>query len=282
MPPLSERNESNVTPGPEVGTGTVSVSAAGGLSYREQVEKTTTADDLCQAPGRPYLFGLNHELKRAVYFQPRCKSWGCPACAKTNRELWSLRARHGAEVIQALNYHNNFLTITSHEKLDAAGSLAVWPKAWMKLSARARYKSGGFMYLGVPEQHKDGRLHFHAIESAGLGERWWKDNARECGLGYMAEEEIARTPQGAAFYVVKYVTKSIEYQEWPRGFRRVRTSQNWPKLPENEQAEGWTFKPLPVGMPLADKVAALLAGGFVVEHLNHRSAWDYIKENSPE
>lgn len=270
------------TPPSYVADGDPVLSAEGGLSIIEQVEKTPAGGGVCQTRGRPYLIGMNHEIKRAVYFQPRCKSWGCPVCANTNKSLWAVRAGAGAENLQNLTQLISFLTLTSHEKLDHAGSLAVWPRAWTKLRHRAQYASGGFQYLMVAEQHEDGRLHMHAIETAGLGERWWKDNGRECGLGFMADEEPARTPQGAAWYVVKYLTKSIAVTTWPRGFRRVRTSRGWPPLPEMDTIPGWVFKPLPKDRALDEHVAALQKAGFYVEGLNHVQAWDFIKDTAPE
>lgn len=256
--------------------------AEGGLSSIEQFEKTSD-NEVCQARNRPYLIGLNGDIKRAVLFQPRCKSWACPVCAKINRALWAVRAFHGAQVLnQTLSLTIDFLTLTSHEKLGPGASLKVWPKAWMKLQARARYATGGFQYLLVPEQHEDGRLHVHAIETAGLGERWWKDNGRACGLGYMAEEEGARTPQGAAYYVVKYLTKSIGFTDWPRGFRRVRTSRGWPKLDNLPEVPGWRFKPVPEDRAMSEMVEQLRADGYYVEFLDHRSAWGYIQETAPD
>lgn len=254
----------------------VSDCAAGGLSIIEQVQKT------CEAPRRPWLVGVNYAEGRVVMFQPRCKSWDCPACAEINKSLWAVRAYHGAEVLAEGENPNNFLTITSHEKLSAAASLAVWPDAWKKLRMRARYAAPHFQYLMVPEQHKDGRLHVHAVETANLGKRWWKDNARECGLGYMADESETRTPGGAARYVVKYLTKSLEFQAWPRGWRRVRTSQGWPKLPEMPVVEGWIWVTLKKDQNLSWTVRQLGLQGYEIAQLDHRAAWNYVKENTPE
>lgn len=258
------------------------MSSEAGLSSIEQVQKTR-AETVCQARNRPYLVGVNSHIKRAVLFQPRCKSWSCPVCAKINRALWAVRAFHGARIIhETLSKPIDFLTLTSHEKLGPSASLAVWPEAWKRLRMRARYAAGGFDYLLVPEQHEDGRLHVHAIETAALGTRWWKDNARECGLGFMADEQEARTPQGAAYYVVKYLTKSIGYTEWPRGFRRVRTSHDWPKLPAPEAAPGWKFNAIPKDRQLDEYVLGLRDEGYYVEMLDHVQAWGFIEESAPE
>lgn len=248
-----------------------------GLSIIEQVNALE-----CSTPNRPYLRGINHEEKRAVFFQPRCKLWSCPACAEINKRLWAVRAYHAAEHLNAAGYAISFLTLTSHEKLSPSESLAIWPKAWSKLRQRAYRRASSFQYLLVPEQHKDGRLHVHAIETAGLGSRWWKDNGRSCGLGYMAEEEIARTSGGAAGYVVKYLSKSLAYTEWPKGFRRVRVSRQWPKLPSLPKVDGWYFEPLPKQEQLDRAIDDLQSAGYCVALLGHAQAWTYVQDEPPD
>ncbi len=250
----------------------LSADEIGGLSSLEQMQ------NFCITPRRPFLKGLNEMQKKAVFFKPRCKLWSCPPCAEINKKLWAIRAYNGAEVLMSDTHQISFLTLTSHEKLDPSGSLRVWPKAWAKLRERARYQTGGFNYLLVPEQHEDHRLHVHAIETAGLGTRWWKDNARACGLGFMAEEEAAQTAGGAAYYCIKYLTKSIEWQDWPKGFRRVRTSRQWPKLPESAPLVGWRFEALPKLEQLQTAVNELKRAGYEVQFLDHSSAWEYIKQ----
>ena len=243
-----------------------------GLSLIEQVNAP-----LCQTPRRPYLKAINQNDNVVIFFRPRCKLWSCPACSEINKNLWSVKAFHAATVIEETHGKPDFLTLTSHEKLQAKASLFVWPKAWSKLSQRARRKAADFQYLLIPEQHKNGRLHVHAIETSALGERWWKTNARECGLGYMAEEEEVRSPGGAAYYVVKYLTKSLETNVWPKNFRRVRTSQRWPKLPETEPLNDWTFTPLERDATLAHSVATYEREGMDVLLLDHWEAWRTIQ-----
>lgn len=250
---------------------------AAGLSIIEQVNAAT-----CTTPNRPFLRGVNPAEKRAVFFQPRCKLWSCPACAEINKSLWAVRAYSAAEQLAGQGNKIDFLTLTSHEKLSAAASLAIWPKAWSKLRQRAYRATGGFQYLLVPEQHKDGRLHVHAIETAGLGERWWKDNGRECGLGYMAEEEKALTAGGAAGYVVKYLSKSLAYTAWPKGFRRVRVSRQWPKMPKLPEIEGWTFEVLSQNEQLDLAFDDLQRAGYTVALLSHLQAWTYVKDEPPD
>jgi hypothetical protein len=130
-----------------------------------------------------------------------------------------------------------FLTLTSHEHLETLSkTLYVWPKAWNKLRQRANYAvRAKWHWVMIPEMHKDGRLHVHLIESAGLGTRWWKDNARASGLGWRAEEEEfksgADNPARAASYASKYLGKQLGVRSWPRYFHHIRTSQHFPELP---------------------------------------------------
>jgi len=130
-----------------------------------------------------------------------------------------------------------FLTLTSHEYLTTLSkTLYVWPKAWDKLRKRAnRACTHQWHWAMIPEMHKDGRLHVHLIESANLGTRWWKDNARASGLGWRAEEEEFKggsaEPARAAAYAAKYLGKQMGVMVWPRYFHHIRTSQHYPELP---------------------------------------------------
>lgn len=247
----------------------------GGLSIKEQVQETGENGFVCQHSRRPFLMGMNEHYKLALFFKPRCKSWECPACGEMNKRMWAVKTFQGASKLTANGQSINFLTITMHERTRGTYALKIWPKAWKKLRERAAYASGGFQYVLIPEQHKDGTMHVHAIETAALGERWWKDNARQCGLGYMAEEEEIRTPEGAAWYVTKYLTKSISNLTWPKGFRRIRTSQRWPKSVA-EQVQGWEFKVIPQEEQLSDVVEGLKSQGWKIENRNHKTGWMYI------
>jgi len=252
-------------------------SAAGGLSYIEQFNKPET----CDTPNRPVLRGVNHDQRRAVFFRPRCKMWSCPYCAEVNKNLWIMRAFHGAAVLMdgEIKPQDNlisFLTLTSERSLGPAASIAVFGSAWNLLRLRARRSAPQGQYLLVPERHKDGRLHAHAIETFNLGTRWWKDNAAEVGLGYIAEEDVARSAAGAAYYAGKYLAKSLDVTTWPKNWRRVRTSRGWPKLPEMDQPEGWVWLPLPRDETLAASWRRLEQIGYEVVFLDHLSAWDYV------
>lgn len=198
----------------------------------------------CKTLGWPLIAGKNESAKRVILFVPTCKMWSCPACAQTNSRLWKARTFHAISTLVDDYSKLYFLTLTSHESLTAEQSLWVWPKAWKKLSMRARRAKPKGLYCMIPERHTDGRLHTHSIDTFGLTTRWWKDNGRSCGLGYIDEEDEIKSAEGAAHYVGKYLVKQL-LTDWPKGFRRVRTSRDWPKLPPYPTNPDWKFELAP-------------------------------------
>jgi hypothetical protein len=191
------------------------------------------------------IIGINHETREALAFHPACKQWDCPYCAERNKEGWVYRGLKGAVLLVDEGLTLEFVTITSRPYTTANSSRYFFSQNWPKLARRAKYhtekKSGQkWAYFLIPEQHKTGRLHAHLIAATHLCERWWKDNAYKCGLGYIANVQEVEHPAFTVAYVTKYLAKSIEYTEWPKGFRRVRTSRNWPAVDKLE-LPGWIW-----------------------------------------
>jgi hypothetical protein len=232
----------------------------------------------CETPNRPYLVGENREQRRAVLFRPACGLWSCPVCAQANKARWTVRAYNGSKELIAAGREVDFLTLTSHEKLSPESTRRVFAHAWDQLNKRIRREVPGFAYLLVPEQHKDGRLHAHLIETSHLSKRWYKDNARECGLGYEVDIDGIRSPEGAAWYVAKYVGKGLESTAWPRGFRRVRTSRNWPPMPILPPLIGWTWRALGRKESLDETYSRYEQSDFHIVILGSNSAWEYVTD----
>ena len=248
-------------------------------SLLEQVGKNE-----CKNAKTPILRGINHERKIAVFFRPRCAMWSCPECAQINKEMWTWRASLGGRLVAQEYGHIDFLTLTSHEKLGAEASVDVWPDAWDKLRLRLRYASDGYEYFAVPERHKSGRLHVHAIIAtrADLPKRWWKNAARASGMGYQADLQEVIHEGGVGGYVGKYLAKTLQYSNWKKGFRRVRTSQGWPKLPALPQEEGWNFETLPKDVSLYDALIVASDLGYETHLTGHKTAWKYVNEKTPD
>lgn len=230
----------------------------------------------CEKRGIPYLKAVNHTAKKVVIFKPRCRMWDCPQCSQINKALWTWRASHGASWLEANGARLAFVTLTSHEKLDAAGSIAVLPSAWGKVRDRMRRAAPNSEYFIVPEAHKNGRVHLHMITSATLPRKWWKDAPRACGMGYKNDAREVKSVGGVVGYVSKYLTKTLQFSNFGKGFRRVRTSQGWPALPKPEDYPEWTISRIPPETPLSALVTRFETLGYDMTRVDHKTAWELI------
>lgn len=199
-------------------------------------------DDICITPNRPYLIAEHAQHRTAVIFQARCKRWDCPYCAAKNAAFWTARAVHGSKELAQMGYELAFVTVTSRPRLSPEQSIEIFTQSWPKLRDRIKRVNGKkYEFFLVPEKHKSGVLHAHMITTAVFSKRWVKDNAYASGLGYIADRQRLEKPEAAGGYVSKYLVKSLPGDAWPKGFRRVRTSQGWPQLPELEKLPGWEY-----------------------------------------
>jgi hypothetical protein len=246
-------------------------SSPGGLSYIEQL---TAA--VCVRPRRPWLCARSDVLRAVLFFQPRCRSWSCPACAETNRALWVVRAAYAARVWLEETDALEFITLTSHRALSAARSVQVFRNAWPQLRKRWRRACSGAGYIQVPERHRSGKLHVHMIVNGAVGTRWWKDNSAACGMGYISDEERVREAARAAWYIGKELSKMLGGLSWPVGFRRVRTSRNFPRAPAPAGAGDWTFALVGSADRLPAAREAARREGYAVIEANHAEAWRII------
>jgi len=177
------------------------------------------------------LAGWDKVTRRVLVTRADCDSWKCDECAKRMRERWVLRAEIGVRQYIGAGQHVDFITITSHEKLpNFAATERVWRQAWPVLYAALKRRSSNLNYFIVPEKHKDGRMHVHALWTANVTQKWLKDNARSRGFGHQAKRKPVTDARSAVRYVGKYIGKSLG-GEVPLRFRRVRVSQGWPEIP---------------------------------------------------
>ncbi len=207
----------------------------GGLSIREHL----TASD-CQTPNRPLMVAKHAGIGQAIIFRPNCKQWKCEYCSRQRSGWFAVLAAYGHEELTAKGDEIMFWTITSHAKIRTLDrGIFVWRSAWPKLRKRLQRVAKNVSYFYIPEQHKDGSYHVHLLTSGKVTERWCKDNSAKTGLGYMSEYEPVRTAHKAAWYASKYLTKESHLLDWPKFFRRVNTSRNWPRPDPLEKNEHW-------------------------------------------
>lgn len=201
--------------------------------------------EYCPNMQAPYLFADNSEKSERYILKARCKLWSCPYCAKVNAFQHKIRILNGINELRNSGTEFSFVTVTSHEKLQTAEQcLRVWRNAWRKLRERLRriqQASTGddLVFVITTEVHKSGRLHWHLICNHHVSTRWWKNNARECGLGYQAKSvKLDNAIQGAN-YITKYLTKSIAETAYPKKMRRIVYSQTFPDKPRPNTEYNW-------------------------------------------
>jgi len=189
---------------------------------------------MCKNAG--LIVAFDHSSHRCLVAEATCDSFMCEECARRMLDHWKLRAQIGSRKILSDGGKLDFVTLTSHEKLKSFDATArVWTHVWSMSYDAIKRKNPNFAYLAIPERHRDGRLHLHAIWNADVSTRWLKDNIRKRGGGYKCEAQSVYSMYDIVRYVTKYVTKQFNL-EVPPHFRRIRVSQNWPEVPKPTNA----------------------------------------------
>jgi hypothetical protein len=123
------------------------------------------------------------------------------------------------------------------------------------LRADAKKRGIDWSYVQVTEYQKRGVPHSHFIATycpsdalpIAKGDRrpdgitakhdclyskWFQDKNVSAGLGPMCDISLIKSAVGVATYVSKYLFKEAVFTQWPSGWKRIRYSQSWPKLPD--------------------------------------------------
>jgi len=176
-----------------------------------------------------------------------CGSWSCPVCMKRNAALWSIRAQQ--KILQS-DYPKSgelwFLTLTLPSTIlsTVQGFLSL-PSLWDTTRKQYQRWYGTFSYLAFVEgqPHRSHMPHFHILTSTEPPTQRGKhgfvtkhglhDWAFSVGWGFQAELHKVDGIEAAA-YVAKYASKQSPHT--PKGFRRVRVSRDWPKLPPHSSS----------------------------------------------
>jgi len=240
--------------------------------------RTTQQDRVCPNPDLPFIKGFNSDQKTVMFLKPSCKRWECPVCGEKNAYKARLRAIQGYEHFLEQNRRFDFLTLTPHEKLTARASIPVMASAWNKLNRRIKREAQHSDYFLIPEMHRSGKIHFHALIDAELPRRWWKNNGRECGMGYQNDLQEVHEIGGVGGYLTKYLAKMLQSSNFPSGFRRIRTSQSWPQVPAMERPIGWEFKPLGKNDSRESQATGYQKAGWTVIFADSVAGWNFIED----
>lgn len=208
--------------------------------------------------------------KEAIFTRLRCKQWTCDFCAKKNASIWRAFLK---EKLPNVSEEWWLLTLTAHERTsDEQGSISNLRKNIDTLIKRVRRVFGNIDYVRTFERHPTSkRIHAHFIISGitpfvvtgysvkhrpvayGCLHRtrrsgfwsvktWFKINAREVGMGYIADvRKIEGEPLKAVLYVTKYLTKAQQDLK-TKGLRHVQTTRSIGS--PNEKTESlWNVSP---------------------------------------
>jgi len=156
-----------------------------------------------------------------------CGRWQCPRCSKANARKWAWRAMLQ---LDADPRPCRFWTLTMPGGYKSpAFAFSCIPGLWDAFRKLIQRSCGNWTYLAFVEgqAQRNGMPHFHILSYAPSPYRL-KDVAAHVGFGYMAKDLPVQSKQ-AAVYVAKYASKGDPAM--PKGFRRVRASQDWEPLP---------------------------------------------------
>lgn len=190
----------------------------------------------------------------------RCKKWTCDYCAERNRRVWRARI---INAVTEVGGHWQFLTVTAHEnwrgETASLRNIRNNIDRLQKRIMRKVRKTDTGHYVRVLEKHKDNSVHVHYMLQGKITNKWLKDNARECGLGYQAKVIDMKHGGGAGAYITKYMTKDIG--AFPAHVRRIVVSQGFPRLPEETEYD-WRIS---AGVFIDDLATARKRGGKVYD-----------------
>jgi len=211
--------------------------------------------------GAPFFAFQRGGLRYGVV-QGCCNHWECPRCGIMVAKQHYGRIVQGAREV-AEKHDLWFITITCRGKEltedEATKNYLSWTSRFLDSAYQsAKRKGAAWYYVQVTEKQKRGHPHSHILTSfapsdlvEGNKTDWRKDNTGRlvcetvsalrsawlqravisARLGDQYDISAVRTVEGASRYVAKYMFKSAQFaSHYPKGWKRVRYSQSWPKL----------------------------------------------------
>lgn len=204
--------------------------------------------------------------------QANCNSWLCPRCGliRAKTEYW--RIVNGTNLL-GLAGDLYFITLTCRGRElsleDSEANYLKWTNVLLTaLRTRAKRKKQNWCYVQVTERQKRGHPHSHIIttfkphdlvdgtktqylnagkertksEVPALRSEWFEKRCVSAGLGNQYDITKVRSADGCSRYVAKYLFKPTMFTDvWPKNWRRVRYSNNFPKQ-EHQKADGMALR----------------------------------------
>lgn len=215
--------------------------------------------------GAPY---FAYQIEGGIYgvTQGCCNSWICPRCGIMRAKEEYGRIIEGCKSISEKT-GLRFITITTRGRdlkiADAERQYLEWTNRLLDaMRQRAKRSYQEWHYVQVTERQKRRHPHSHILTTfdpldlcegtkttwqtlrdggrhkqqvPALRSAWFAKAVVGAGLGEQYDVSIVATVAAASRYVAKYLFKnSMLNTDWPKGWKRVRYSQNFPKLPERK------------------------------------------------
>lgn len=206
----------------------------------------------------PYLFFVDAS-GRGRLVQGCCNKWECPRCGVLRAKKEYGRMVHGARELQSQGCVLYFATFTCRGKemsaFDAEKGYGDWCNRLLtNMRTKAKRAGSPWYTAGVTERQKRLHPHSHMIvtflpddalpyargdwlpngaiaKHDCLYSAWFVGACESAGLGKMADYSEIKSPVAVAVYLGKYFFKDTMRTDWPRGWKRIRYSNSWPKLP---------------------------------------------------
>lgn len=243
-----------------------------GRSFLDLFSTSPTKEDFCSdfSPKKcsyraPY-FAYQAEGKIWNVVQGNCHHWDCSKCGVGRAKQEYGRIVEGCRTL-AKNGNLFFITITCKGRglgvKEAEANYLTWTNRLLDACRQRCKRSGGkWYYVQVTERQKRSHPHSHILTTFNPGDavegtkeswitdregkrkkqqvaclrsEWLQGAVVRSGLGKQYDISCVETVEGASRYVAKYLFKdSIFTTDWPKGWKRVRYSQSFPKLAERK------------------------------------------------
>jgi len=211
--------------------------------------------------GAPY-FAFQRGGKHYAVVQGCCNHWECQRCGEM------VAKRHYGRIIEGSRQISKeselyFITVTCRgldcSVEEAFKNYGKWTHRFLRTCQQRHVRHGGqWFYAQVTEAQKRGHPHSHILTTfsphdlvdgcksdwvtspsgvrrelyvEALRSDWLQEMVCKAGLGEQYDISVVEEVEGAARYVAKYLFKDSQFgTHFPKGWKRVRYSQSWPKL----------------------------------------------------
>jgi len=212
----------------------------------------------------PY-FAYQKDGKIYGLTQGSCNHWDCPRCGIYRAKMEYGRIVNGILLLSAAT-RICFITITCKGKslsvAQAETQYLQWTNSFITACrTKAKRDNKDWHYVQVTEKQRRGHPHSHILttfdpQDTFIGRKfgwatvdgeqqqvadyafrsdWLQAQVIRSGLGEQYDISFVNSAAAASRYVAKYMFKDSMFgTHWPRGWKRVRYSQSFPKLPEKE------------------------------------------------